>query len=143
VKLIYPGIGGKPVIVVAVRCILSGQLYHAKMLIDTGADETCFPAAFAQYFGHDNSHPDVEIVPNAVMGIGGSANAFIHSVQISLLDPKKSKKTIAWTSAITRSQFIDKLDCFHGIIGMDIIKSWKSFTINPLPKGGILLGIEL
>ena len=96
-KLIYPGIGGKPIIVVAVRCLLSQDLYHAKMLIDTGADETCFPAAFAASFGHDNTHGEVKRIADAVRGIGGNSDAFLHSVQICLLNPVSLRKTIAWT----------------------------------------------
>lgn len=136
--LIYPGIGGRPIIAAAVRCLLTDRGFFVNMLLDTGADETCFPAAYAGLFGHDNSHPDVELRKNAVQGIGGTSDAFVHSVQISLLDPAKTrerKPVIAWTSPLTKAPFIEKLDCLHGLIGMDIMSGWKSVGFEPSKKG--------
>jgi hypothetical protein len=101
VTLIYPGIGGRPIIAAAIRCLLSDRGYFVNMLLDTGAQETCFPAAYAHQFGHDNAHPNVEVRRNAVQGVGGASDAFLHSIQISLLDPIKTrerKPVIAWTS---------------------------------------------
>ena len=51
------------------------------MLLDTGADQTCFPASFAEGFGHCNDHPDVVKSENAIRGISGFADSYLHSVQ--------------------------------------------------------------
>ena len=141
----YPGIGGKPVIVVCVECLLSHQAWHAQMLLDTGADSSCFPAAFAKGFGHNNEHPDVVIEKNAVCGIGGSSDAYIHSVRIGLIHPSKSSKketVLAWKSPIEKVQFIAKMDCPHGLLGMDIMRHWEQVMFQPIKKG-ILIKITV
>lgn len=137
-ELIYPGIGGQPIIAVAVKCGLTNKGYYVSMLLDTGAEQTCFPAAFAKEFGHDNAHPAVEIHKNSVQGIGGFSDSYIHSLQISLLDPNKTrerKPVIAWTSPLTRAPFVEKLDCVHGLIGMDVMRCWKSVGFEPNKHG--------
>jgi len=71
------------------------------MLLDTGADETCFPAAYAAYFGHSNQAPAVQ--KKQIQGVGGKSIAYIHSVRLVLVDPVKSSKSAfvpAWSSAI-------------------------------------------
>lgn len=136
--LFYPGLGGKPIIAVAIKCGLTGRGYYSPMVLDTGADETCFPAAFAKSFGHRNDHSDVEVQKDAVQGIGGMSDSFIHSVQIGLLHPSKSTtKTpvIALMSPLKKAPFVEKLDCPHGLIGMDIIGCWKSLYFEPTKKG--------
>ena len=134
----YPGIGGKPIILVCVKDLLSDNAWGGiQMLIDTGADSTCFPASFAKCFGHDNDHQNVEILPDAVHGIGGSSDAYLHSVQISLIHPSKStreKTVIAWTSPLKKVQFIKKMECKHGLIGMDIIQQWKELRLEPVNR---------
>jgi len=115
------------------------------MVIDTGSDDTCFPAVLAKEFGHDNEHPDVEVRKDAVQGVGGMSDAFIHSVQVSLLDPRKTRgnnPAIAWTSPHTKSQFIAKLNCIHGLIGMDIISRWRGLSFQPI-KNGLLIKIVI
>jgi hypothetical protein len=145
VELIYPGIGGQPIIVVAVKCGLTNRGYFVNMLLDTGAEQTCFPAAFAKAFGHDNTHPDVVVHKNAVQGIGGFSDSFIHSLQISLLDPVKSrerKPVIAWSSPLTQAPFVEKLDCLHGLIGMDVMRGWKGVGFEP-NKHGVKIRITI
>jgi hypothetical protein len=134
----YPGIDGKPIIIVGVQCLLSHRGFFTSMLIDTGADETCFPASFAELFGHKNDHPHVEVIPASVQGIGGFSDSYLHSVQVSLLDPVKSttrKPVIAWSSKIKKSPFVDKLECPHGLLGMDIMKEWREICFQPHKKG--------
>lgn len=133
----YPGIGGKPLIVVCVECMLTGNAWHVQMLLDTGADSSCFPAHLASGFGHDNSHPKVQVIKDAVHGIGGSSDAYIHSVRIGLIHPSKSstqKTVLAWRSPIEKMQFVEKMDCKHGLIGMDIMREWKEVKIEPTKK---------
>lgn len=142
----YPGIGGKPIIAVCVECLLSHEAWHAPMLLDTGADSTCFPAAFAAGFGHDNNHPKVQILKDAVHGIGGCSDAYIHSVRIGLIHPTKSSKkgtVLAWSSAIEKVQFVQKLNCSHGLIGMDIMREWKEIRFEPYKKTGLLIKITV
>ena len=114
------------------------------MLLDTGADSTCFPAHFAKGFGHNNLHPDVEVQKDAVKGIGGTSDAYIHSVNIALLHPSKStpkQAVIAWSSTIEKVQFVEKLDCTHGLLGMDIMREWKEVRFEPIKKSGLLIKI--
>jgi hypothetical protein len=115
------------------------------MALDTGADETCFPASIACKFGHDNKHPKVEVIKDAVRGIGGPSDAFIHSVQIGLLHPSKSSTksaVIAWVSPLTKAPFIEKLDSPCGLIGMDIMRHWRSVNFE-ITKQGILIRISI
>ena len=141
----YPGLGGKPVIVVCVECLLTGRAFFVNMLLDTGSDETCFPASFAGLFGHSNSHPKVRVSKNAVQGIGGFSDTYIHSVRVSLLHPVKStqrKPVIAWSSKFAKAPFVDKLECPHGLIGMDMISEWKSLTLES-NKNGLMIRITV
>ena len=141
----YPGIGGKPIIATCVECLLTGKGFWVNMILDTGADDTCFPSSFASLFGHCNDHPEVKVCKNSVQGIGGFSDAYIHSVRISLLHPTKSsakKPLIAWTSKLNNAQFVDKLNCSYGLIGMDIIREWQEITFKPV-KSGILIRITI
>jgi len=95
--------------------------------LDTGADETCFPARFATFFGHDNHHP--KVIKKHCFGVGGRSVTYIHSVQISLIHPTKSthqKHVVAWTAKAKKAVFVQKLDCGFGLLGMDIMGKWKS-----------------
>jgi hypothetical protein len=115
------------------------------MILDTGADETCFPASFASLFGHDNDHPKVEVQKNAVQGIAGFSDSYIHSVRVSLLHPVKStqkKPVIAWSSKLNKAAFVEKLECSHGLLGMDIMSEWKGVSFEPIKKG-ILIRITV
>jgi hypothetical protein len=145
VTLSYPGIGGKPVIIACVECLLTGKGFSVPMLIDTGADETCFPAYFAPLFGHDNKHPEVAIGKDAVRGIGGYSDAYIHSVRVSLIHPSKStanNPVLAWTSKAEKAPFVDKLESPHGLIGMDIMREWKEIRFAP-NKHGVMIRITV
>lgn len=109
------------------------------MLLDTGADETCFPARFAAFFGHDNNHP--QVVKRKCLGVGGASTTYLHSVQISLLDPAKSTRSnhvIAWTARDKQTTFIEKFDCGFGLLGMNIMKKWKSVTFESGANGPII-----
>lgn len=102
------------------------------MLLDTGADQSCFPAKLAAFFGHDNHRPSVE--KDICHGIGGQSVSYFHNVQISLIDPKKSTKSnpvIAWTAKNEKSAFIENLECGFGLIGMDLMSQWRSVTFEP------------
>jgi hypothetical protein len=134
----YPGLEGKPTIIVGVECLLSKKGFYAPMLLDTGADESCFPASFAELFGHCNTHPHVQVLKDAVQGIGGLSDSYIHSVRISLLDPIKSSRknpVIAWSSKLEKAPFVEKLDCPHGLLGMDVMHEWRAVSFEPHKKG--------
>ena len=106
------------------------------MLVDTGADETCFPAKYAGFFGHNNRHPHV--VKKRCRGVGGSSLAYVHSVRLGLLDPDQSTRSrhvIAWTARNKSASFVEKLDIGCGLLGMDIIKQWKSLCFENRDKG--------
>ena len=124
--------------------MLTDKCYGVTMVLDTGSDDSCFPAKLAEKFGHDNLHP-LELRKDAVQGVGGMSDAFIHSVQVSLLDSRKTranKPAIAWTSPITKTPFVEKLDCAHGLLGMDIMREWQSIVFQPIRKG-ILIRITI
>jgi predicted aspartyl protease len=113
------------------------------MLLDTGADLTCFPAALASEFGHDNQHAAVEVQKDAVKGIGGGSDAYIHTLEIGFIHPSKStlRETIlAWSSKPMKIQFVEKMECGHGLIGMDLIGQWEKFTLR---KNKLGLAIEI
>jgi len=134
----YPGLDGKPIIIVGVQCLLSNRGFYANMLVDTGADETCFPASFAALFGHRNDHPEVEVLKDSVRGIGGFSDSYLHSIRVSLLDPVKSSRrnpVIAWSSKLNKAPFVEKLECPHGILGMDVIRDWRGLSLEPHKKG--------
>jgi hypothetical protein len=146
VILSYPGIGGDPIILTYVECLLTGERFPAKMLLDTGASESCFPAAFASKFKHSNQHRDVKVLKDAVRGIGGFSDAYLHSVRVSLIHPSKSSKkkiVLAWEAGHTEVQFVEKFeDCDHGLIGMDIMKQWEEVRFEP-HKSGVMIRITI
>lgn len=135
--LIYPYKKDAPVILAHVEDLLSGTSYVFPMLLDTGADRTCFPAKFATFFGHDNEHKDVK--KDDASGVGGKCKCYIHSVGIGLIHPDKPAKpnpVIAWKSKMKEAWFAEALDCECGLIGMDVIKEWSHVTITAFPNGG-------
>lgn len=107
------------------------------MLLDTGAERTCFPAKYAGFFGHDNHHKDVKV--HNMHGLGGSCKCYIHSVRLGLIDPAKStaaNRVIAWKSKLERASFADKLDCGFGLLGTDIMYEWSSVVFSGKSSGG-------
>jgi hypothetical protein len=102
-----------------------------------------FPPSWAAFFGHDNQHGDVQ--KDVCHGIGGSSTSYLHSVQISLLDPKKSTKSkpvVAWTAKGEKAAFIENLECEFGLIGMDLMSQWRSVTFEP-NKFGVTIRIVI
>ena len=133
-RLCYPSVGSKPVLLVLVEDVITGVRSVFPMLVDTGADETCFPASYAAFFGHNNLAPAV--VEKNIHGVGGQSQAFIHSVRLVLIDPKKSTPhhfVPAWTSSLGKASFISQLNMSMGLLGRDIIGEWKQFTLTPTP----------
>jgi hypothetical protein len=131
VTLTYPALGNRPVILVSVEDLLTGKTFLVPMLLDTGADSTCFPVSLATFFGHDNKHRLVR--KSSCCGIGGEVTTYIHSVQISLIHPQKSTKTrhvIAWTSKKPKAEFVEGMKTGIGLLGMDIMKQWKSVAFK-------------
>jgi Retroviral aspartyl protease len=129
VILTYPTLLGRPIVFCVVNDLLNGGKFLVPMLLDTGADTTCFPARLADFFGHNNHHPAV--VKDKLKGIGGEAVTYLHSVQISLIDPERSTKespVTAWTAPFKTSVFVENLDCEFGLLGMDIMKQWASVS---------------
>ncbi len=137
--LAYPALLGRPIILVVVNDLINGDRYMVPMLLDTGADQSCFPAKLAAFFGHDNLHKDVEKI--SCDGIGASSIGYMHSVQVSLVHPKKSTRerpVIAWTAKNKKAAFIENLDCGFGLIGMDLIAQWKSVTFESSRFGTVI-----
>ena len=137
--LVYPAIGGRPIILAVIQDLLSSDYFLLQMLLDTGADQTCFPSKLATFFGHDNHHPDV--VKDVCNGIGGASTSYLHSVQVSLLDPQKTtqkKPVLAWTAPDKTAAFVENLDCGFGLIGMDLIKQWKHLSFEPTKQGMLI-----
>jgi hypothetical protein len=133
VTLTYPFLAGKPTILVSVECLLSGKTYIIPMLIDTGCDQTSFPAHCAASFGHNNH--DRRVKKSWCSGVGGRSRSYLHSVQVSLLHPGHAKNTIAWTSTVPKAAFVENLHCTFGLLGMDIIKEWKSLLLQYTKRG--------
>ena len=140
--LVYPGIGGRPSILAAVTNPHSEGSFLVPMLIDTGAEQTCFPAVYAAHFGHDNLHPDV--ATDECIGIGGKSKSYVHRLKINLRDPAKStsrKSVVVWTSEKDTVAFVENLDCGFGLIGMDVIRQWKQLVFT-MDKRGLMIGIN-
>jgi hypothetical protein len=137
VELIYPYSGKRPVIIASIEDVLTGNSYLFQMLLDTGAERTCFPAKYAAFFGHDNHHKDVKA--HNMHGLGGSCKCYIHSVRLGLIDPVKStaaNRVIAWKSKLERASFANKLDCGFGWLGTDIMYEWSSVVFSGKSSGG-------
>ncbi len=120
-------------VMASVECLLTGNIFVIPMLIDTGCDETSFPCDWATAFGHNNQ--DRRVKKDWCDGVGGGSVTYLHSVQVSLLDPRKKDRVVVWTSTIPKTPFIEKLTCKFGLIGMDVIKQWKSFRLENTRKG--------
>jgi hypothetical protein len=133
VTLTYPALERRPKIMVNVECLLTGKIFAVPMLIDTGSDETSFPCDWAKAFGHNNQ--DQRVKKDWCDGVGGGSVTYLHSVQISLLHPTKKERGVIWTSTIPKTPFIEKLTCNFGLIGMDIIKQWKSIRLENARRG--------
>ncbi len=134
--LVYPALLGKPIIVASVEDLLTGKRFLFPMLLDTGADETCFPARCATFFGHDNHAPRVR--RKRCHGVGGASLTYLHSVRLSLLDPVKSTKSncvLAWTAKMKTASFVEKLEIGCGLLGMDIMKQWRSVCFENSVQG--------
>lgn len=89
-----------------------------------------------RFLGHNNRDPRAK--RKRCRGVGGSSLAYIHSVRLSLLDPEKStrsKHVIAWTAKTKSASFLEKLNLGCGLLGMDIIKQWKSVCFENAAKG--------
>ena len=130
----YPSVGEKPLMFVHVEAVATGNRTLFPMLLDTGADETCFPAAYAVYFGHKNLAPTVS--KKFIHGVGGKSTAYIHSVRLVLIDPVKSSKNAfmsAWSSALTKATFVTSLDMSMGLLGRDVMAEWKDLSFEPTP----------
>jgi hypothetical protein len=133
----YPSVGEKPILFVHVEDVATGNRTLFPMLLDTGADETCFPAAYAVFFGHNNLAHAVS--KKNIHGVGGSSMAYIHSVRLVLVDPVKSSKTAfvsAWSSALNKATFVSSLNMSMGLLGRDVMTEWKeiAFTATPFRK---------
>ena len=141
--LAYPALLGRPIILAVVQDLIGGEHFLVPMLLDTGADQTCFPSQLAAFFGHNNHHPDV--VKDICNGIGGPSTSYLHSVQVSLINPRKStqkKPVVAWTARDKTAAFVENLDCGFGLIGMDLIRQWKHLSFEP-NKHGLMIRIVI
>lgn len=131
----YPSVGEKPLLFVHVEDVATGNRTLFPMLLDTGADETCFPADYASYFGHNNLAPAVS--KKVIHGVGGKSTAYIHSVRMVLIDPVKSSKSAfvpAWSSALNKATFVTSLNMSMGLLGRDVMAEWKELSFVPTPS---------
>ncbi|MEI6148857.1 MAG: hypothetical protein WCS01_07140 [bacterium] len=130
----YPSIGDKPLLFVHVEDMATGNRTLFPMLLDTGADETCFPASYAAYFGHNNLAPEVS--KKSIHGVGGESQAYIHSVRLVLIDPEKSTKKAfvpVWSSTLCKATFVSSLDMTMGLLGRDVMVEWQDLSFAPVP----------
>ena len=130
----YPSIGEKPLLFVHVEDVATGNRTLFPMLLDTGADETCFPADYAAFFGHNNMAPAVS--KKSIHGVGGKSTAYIHSVRMVLIDPVKSSKSVfvpAWSSALNKATFVTSLNMSMGLLGRDVMAEWADLSLTPTP----------
>jgi len=135
--LTYPSVGEKPLLFVHIEDVATGNRTLFPMLLDTGADETCFPAAYASYFGHSNLAPAV--AKKTIHGVGGKSAAFIHSVRLVLIDPVKSSKTAfipAWSSSLNKATFVTSLNMSMGLLGRDVMAEWRDLSFISTPARG-------
>lgn len=122
----------RPYLLVAVET--HGHSFFYPMILDTGADSTCFPADLAAVIGHDNDGEGVSTLEST--GIGGVSACYLHTVSLSLLDPsmplsKSPRKKRVWTSPIEQYLFVEKLTSSFGLLGRDVMRHWKSVAIAP------------
>ena len=133
--LTYPSVGEKPLLFVLVEDVATGNRTMFPMLLDTGADETCFPATYAGYFGHNNQAHLVS--KKSIYGVGGQSIAYIHSVRLVLIDPVKSTSAAfvpAWSSALNKATFVSSLNMSMGLLGRDVMAEWKDVAFAPTPS---------
>ena len=131
----YPAVGGKPILFVHVEDVATGNRTLFPMLLDTGADESCFPADYAAFFGHNNLAPAVS--KKVIHGVGGKSTAYIHSVRMVLIDPVKSTKSAfvpAWSSTLNHATFVSSLNMSMGLLGRDVMAEWRGLSIIPIPS---------
>jgi hypothetical protein len=102
------------------------------MILDTGADSTCFPASTATLIGHNNRGEGVEVA--SLSGIGGHVHSYYHTLELSLTDPSEPTIPI-WTSSVKRFIFVPGFDQRLGLLGRDIMREWKRVAIVPQKKG--------
>lgn len=128
---------------IVVDC-MSGLSYVFPMLLDTGADQTAFPASYAAFIGHDNLAQ--KVISVKIGGIGGKSNAYLHSVKVACLDPVTStaKNLIhSWTSSLDKALFIEKLSTPTGLLGRDVMREWKRVSFSPLNQSDRKWQIEI
>jgi hypothetical protein len=108
------------------------------MVVDTGADHTCFPAAYARFLGHDNGNGNVKKSRN--FGIGGACISYKHTLSIALLNPYEyfipgKSPSIIWESPLTEYSFLEGFNDSYGLLGRDLIRLWDKISFSPRGKG--------
>lgn len=134
-RLKYPSIGTKPILFAQVEDVATGDRTLFPMLLDTGADETCFPANYAGFFGHSNSA--LAVKKKTIHGVGGDSIAYIHSIRLVLVDPCKSTSRAfvpAWSSSLDKATFVSSLNMSMGLLGRDVMGEWKSVSFAHTPR---------
>lgn len=138
-KLFYlPADAKRPIIHVAIHS--GGRDVTYRLLVDTGADHTCFPASYAEFIGHDNASSLVQTIRGR--GVGGVTTAYLHTLRLSLLPPDLVDGAIPppdlapflWTSSVRTFGFFESLHEDFGILGRDLMAEWKCVSI--IPKRG-------
>jgi len=138
-ELVYPHCDNHPTVVVSVEDCLTGNTFLFQMLLDTGADRTCFPAKFAPFFGHNNGHQDVKC--HDMYGLGGVSKCYLHKLKVGLIDPVNStpqNRIVIWKSKVDQIAFAEKFDAGYGLLGRDLMREWKSVKFSKNGIGGVI-----
>ena len=123
----------QPIIPMVVDDYTTGRIYVFPMLLDTGADRTAFPAAYAAFIGHDNLSK--KVVTLKIGGIGGKSDSYAHSVRVGFFDPVRSTAQHlirSWTSSLDKALFVEKLTTPTGLLGRDVMREWKRVAFFPV-----------
>jgi hypothetical protein len=132
--------GKLPVLFASVRSLLTQKVHIERFLIDSGACISCVPAYRARQWGHSNDDPNVK--PFEMPGLGCDWKGFIHPFRLGLVDQNKLWVPIG-ESTSTELVFIENLSEHYGLLGMDVISSWRTFAIHPRKSGGGMIEISI
>lgn len=133
--LLYPSMGDSPTLFVNIITPLTHKPRIFQMLVDTGAFRTCLPADRAEFLGHNNHKDGVKTVE--VRGIGGKSRAFIHTLEIELIDPEGgiwSQLISPWKSGVMSVLFVEKMETQTGILGRNILSQWERVGFRATPR---------
>ena len=105
----------------------TGRFFHTIGLIDTGADECCLPATFANLPGHNLTAGAAKTIHTG----NGSTTAYGHTCTIDIFDTRlllSGKEKIAHTIPQTIIDFKPHLHCV--LLGVKTFLSCFDLTTN-------------